>query len=159
MKKEIRIRIGRKLSEARKSKHMSQIQLAKRCNVSLSTIQRLERGEVKSSLSRLHQISEGIEIELNEFLSPMELLATNRETKDKMEIRRNIARKLRAERVLQNMSQAQLAEKCNLSSDTIQRLESGNLKQGSFTKVFTVFNIKAILSDEELQEIEEIMNS
>lgn len=154
-----RISIGKKIKEARERKHMTQVQLAKKCSVSVKTIQRLERGEVKPSLSRLHQISEGIEIEFNEFLSPMELLATNRETKDKMEIRRNIARKLRAERVLQNMSQAQLAEKCNLSSDTIQRLESGNLKQGSFTKVFTVFNIKSILSDEELQEIEEIINS
>ncbi len=62
------IRIGERLKEAREAKGLSQQQFADICEVEKSTISRIERGVVNSSIITLAHIIEHLELELWEFL-------------------------------------------------------------------------------------------
>lgn len=63
------IRIGERLKEAREAKGLSQQQFADICEVEKSTISRIERGVVNSSIITLAHIAEHLELELWEFLN------------------------------------------------------------------------------------------
>jgi len=54
--------IGVKISEIRKTKRVTQRELAESCNVDIRTIQRIEAGEVDPRISTLKLISEALEI-------------------------------------------------------------------------------------------------
>lgn len=62
------IRIGERLKEAREAKGLSQQQFADICEVEKSTISRIERGVVNSSIITLAHIAEHLDLELWEFL-------------------------------------------------------------------------------------------
>ncbi len=62
------IRIGKRLKEAREAKGMSQQEFADICEVEKSTISRIERGVVNSSIITLAHIAEHLDLELWEFL-------------------------------------------------------------------------------------------
>lgn len=62
------IRIGERLKEAREAKGMSQQEFADICEVEKSTISRIERGVVNSSIITLAHIVEHLDLELWEFL-------------------------------------------------------------------------------------------
>lgn len=62
------IRIGKRLKQLREAKGLSQAQFANMCDIEKSTISRIERGVVNSSIITLAHIAEHLEVELWEFL-------------------------------------------------------------------------------------------
>lgn len=56
--------IGERLKKARKSKNLTQEQLAEKIDVSVAFLSRVERGDVKINLARLSQICDLLEISI-----------------------------------------------------------------------------------------------
>ncbi|WP_109831292.1 helix-turn-helix domain-containing protein [Reichenbachiella versicolor] len=65
---EFLIALGNRIKEIRKSRNMTQIQLAAKINNHDEQIGRVERAEVNVSASMLYLISKGLEISLSELL-------------------------------------------------------------------------------------------
>ncbi|WP_216938004.1 MULTISPECIES: helix-turn-helix domain-containing protein [unclassified Acinetobacter] len=63
MKQELAILIGTKIRETRKSKSISQEQLALRTAIDRSYLGRIERGEVNITVEKLYQISQTLEVD------------------------------------------------------------------------------------------------
>lgn len=63
MKQELAILIGTKIRETRKSKSISQEQLALRTAIDRSYLGRIERGEVSITVEKLYQISQTLDID------------------------------------------------------------------------------------------------
>lgn len=61
--------IGNRIQTIRKRKRITQATLAEALNVSVSTISRIERGDLKVSLPRLNQISEALGVKEGEILN------------------------------------------------------------------------------------------
>ncbi len=61
--------IGNRIKTIRKKKKITQATLAEALDVSDSTISRIERGDLKLSLSRLNQICEVLEVKEGEILN------------------------------------------------------------------------------------------
>jgi transcriptional regulator with XRE-family HTH domain len=57
---------GRKLRELRKSKGLSQEQLAWKADLELSQISRIERGIISAGLSQVFRIAEALEVQARE---------------------------------------------------------------------------------------------
>lgn len=70
------IKIGKFISEQRKSKNLSQVELAERLNISNKTISKWERGNGFPDVSLLLPLCEELEISVNELLSGQKLEAT-----------------------------------------------------------------------------------
>jgi transcriptional regulator with XRE-family HTH domain len=62
MNQELAISIGTKIRETRKSKSISQEQLALRTAIDRSYLGRIERGEVSITVEKLYQISQTLEV-------------------------------------------------------------------------------------------------
>lgn len=62
MNQELAISIGTKIRETRKSKSISQEQLALRTAIDRSYLGRIERGEVNITVEKLYQISQTLDI-------------------------------------------------------------------------------------------------
>ncbi len=65
---ELQNRFGRHLCNLRKSKGLTQKELAFATDVSISQISRIERGLINPTLSTLHAIAESLEISLEELV-------------------------------------------------------------------------------------------
>ncbi|EXE14619.1 MULTISPECIES: helix-turn-helix domain-containing protein [Acinetobacter] len=63
MNQELAISIGTKIRETRKSKSISQEQLALRTAIDRSYLGRIERGEVSITVEKLYQISQTLEVD------------------------------------------------------------------------------------------------
>lgn len=63
MNQELAISIGTKIRETRKSKSISQEQLALRTAIDRSYLGRIERGEVNITVEKLDQISQTLDID------------------------------------------------------------------------------------------------
>ncbi|WP_312080597.1 helix-turn-helix domain-containing protein [Acinetobacter schindleri] len=63
MNQELAISIGTKIRETRKSKSISQEQLALRTAIDRSYLGRIERGEVNITVEKLYQISQTLEVD------------------------------------------------------------------------------------------------
>ncbi|QOW53008.1 MAG: XRE family transcriptional regulator [Pedobacter sp.] len=63
MNQELAISIGTKIRETRKSKSISQEQLALRTAIDRSYLGRIERGEVNITVEKLYQISQTLDID------------------------------------------------------------------------------------------------
>jgi len=63
MNQELAISIGTKIRETRKSKSISQEQLALRTAIDRSYLGRIERGEVNITVEKLYQISHTLDID------------------------------------------------------------------------------------------------
>ena len=61
--------IGERLKKARKTKNLTQEQLAEKIDVSVAFLSRVERGDVKINLSRLSQICDILDISLSYILT------------------------------------------------------------------------------------------
>ena len=61
--------IGERLKKARKSKKLTQEQLAESLDVSVAFLSRVERGDVKANLNRLTQICDILDIPLSYVLT------------------------------------------------------------------------------------------
>ena len=70
------IKIGKFISEQRKSKGLSQVELADRLNLSNKTISKWERGNGFPDVSLLLPLCEELDISVNELLSGQKLEAT-----------------------------------------------------------------------------------
>jgi len=57
--------IGERLKKARKSKKLTQEQLAESLDVSVAFLSRVERGDVKANLNRINQICDILDISLS----------------------------------------------------------------------------------------------
>lgn len=64
MNQELAISIGTKIRETRKSKSISQEQLALRTAIDRSYLGRIERGEVNITVEKLYQISQTLEVDV-----------------------------------------------------------------------------------------------
>lgn len=64
MNQELAISIGTKIRETRKSKSISQEQLALRTAIDRSYLGRIERGEVGITVEKLYQISQTLEVDV-----------------------------------------------------------------------------------------------
>ncbi|MEO8852797.1 MAG: helix-turn-helix transcriptional regulator [Ginsengibacter sp.] len=62
------IRIGQKIREIRKSKKISQFDLADKCEVDYSQISRMELGKVNVSISNFLRVAKALGIDPREFL-------------------------------------------------------------------------------------------
>lgn len=63
MNQDLAISIGTKIRETRKSKSISQEQLALRTAIDRSYLGRIERGEVNITVEKLYQISQTLDID------------------------------------------------------------------------------------------------
>lgn len=63
MNQDLAISIGTKIRETRKSKSISQEQLALRTAIDRSYLGRIERGEVNITVEKLYQISQTLEVD------------------------------------------------------------------------------------------------
>lgn len=63
MNQDLAILIGNKIRETRKSKSISQEQLALRTAIDRSYLGRIERGEVNITVEKLYQISQTLEVD------------------------------------------------------------------------------------------------
>ena len=61
--------IGNRIQTLRKKKRITQANLAEALQVSVSTISRIERGDLKINLTRLNQISEALGVKEGEILN------------------------------------------------------------------------------------------
>ena len=68
---EIQNRLGENIKQIRKSKKMTQFQLAEKANVSEDTIKSLEQGRTWCSDKTLSQISEALEVDVVKLFMPV----------------------------------------------------------------------------------------
>lgn len=61
--------IGERLKKARKSKNLTQEQLAEKIDVSVAFLSRVERGDVKINLPRLSQVCDILDISISYILT------------------------------------------------------------------------------------------
>jgi len=61
--------IGERLKKARKTKKLTQEQLAEKIDVSVAFLSRVERGDIKVNLSRLNQICDLLDISMSYILT------------------------------------------------------------------------------------------
>jgi transcriptional regulator with XRE-family HTH domain len=59
-------KFGKSLRDTRKSKGLSQEQLAFKANIPLNQVGRIERGEINTTISTVYLLSEILEVELKE---------------------------------------------------------------------------------------------
>ena len=67
-KEQLLKRLGNRVRKIRNEKGLSQVELANSIGKDQQSIQRLESGKVNPSFFYLYEISEGLEVELNELL-------------------------------------------------------------------------------------------
>ena len=65
-KKELQIRIGKRIKEMREMKNISQIDLASACNFEKSNMNRIESGNTCPSIYTLYKIAQNLEIKMTE---------------------------------------------------------------------------------------------
>lgn len=58
---------GKKVAELRKMRHLSQEELAERCNVHRTYIGSIERGEKSPTLNTIEKIAKGLNVCINTF--------------------------------------------------------------------------------------------
>ncbi len=66
---ELTIQFGQLVRKYRKEKNMSQEQLALLCNIDLSYLVRIERGEVNPTLEKIYELSKSLCIDIKDLLS------------------------------------------------------------------------------------------
>ncbi|MEP5339713.1 MAG: helix-turn-helix transcriptional regulator [Algibacter sp.] len=67
-KEQLKKKIGQRIVELRSQKGWSQSDLARACNKDRQAIEKLENGKVNPTLYTLFEISEALDIKLNELL-------------------------------------------------------------------------------------------
>ena len=65
---ELTIQFGQLVRKYRKEKNMSQEQLALLCNIDLSYLVRIERGEVNPTLEKIYELSKSLCIDIKDLL-------------------------------------------------------------------------------------------
>ena len=65
---ELTIQFGQLVRKYRKEKNMSQEQLALLCNIDLSYLVRIERGEVNPTLEKIYELSNALQIKASELM-------------------------------------------------------------------------------------------
>ncbi len=68
MKEKLLSQFGKRVRELRKSRHLSQVDLAEKCGLHRNYIGMIERGERNPSLINIYKISQAFDIELSELL-------------------------------------------------------------------------------------------
>lgn len=71
-KKELQIRIGRNIKNARIRKNITAQELASRCNFEKSTMSRLEAGNTNPTIFTLYKISQALGLELGALMEVLE---------------------------------------------------------------------------------------
>lgn len=79
-KKTLNIKIGKKVRQARTCREMTQEKLAESCDVSWSTISRLENGALAVSMETLFRIAEVLDVGIDFLLS--DFIRNSRKTDD-----------------------------------------------------------------------------
>ena len=69
MKNEINIKFGKRVIELRKTKGITQEELAYRCDIQRSYMGVIERGEKSVTLNTIEKIATGLEISIIELMS------------------------------------------------------------------------------------------
>lgn len=69
MKNEINIKFGKRVIELRKTKGITQEELAYRCDIQRSYMGVIERGEKSVTLNTIEKIAAGLEISITELMS------------------------------------------------------------------------------------------
>ena len=69
MKNEINIKFGKRVIELRKTKGITQVELAYRCDIQRSYMGVIERGEKSVTLNTIEKIAAGLEISITELMS------------------------------------------------------------------------------------------
>ncbi|MCG7501765.1 helix-turn-helix domain-containing protein [Tenacibaculum sp. Mcav3-52] len=64
--KEFMVAFGKNLKKLRKEVELTQEDLANDCNISLSQIGRIERGEINTTISTLYVLAKALDIEVAE---------------------------------------------------------------------------------------------
>lgn len=59
--------LGKRIARIRKSKHITQEELADVCDMTLSQIARIETGVINTSIGTLFNLSKGLGVEIAEF--------------------------------------------------------------------------------------------
>ena len=65
-KKELQVRIGKRIKELREMKNISQIDLASACNFEKSNMNRIESGNTCPSIYTLYKIAQNLEVRITE---------------------------------------------------------------------------------------------
>lgn len=65
-------KVGNHLKKLRENRGMSLMDVAANAGIDKNAYYRIERGEVNTSVSMLHQVLEGMEVDLAEFFSTMD---------------------------------------------------------------------------------------
>lgn len=65
-KKELQVKIGKRIKELRELKNISQIDLASACNFEKSNMNRIESGNTCPSIYTLYKIAQNLEIKMTE---------------------------------------------------------------------------------------------
>lgn len=68
MKDEILIQLGNRIRQIRLEKHLTQAELAERCECNRNYISMLERGERNPSYKSLVMIAKGLEVKVQELI-------------------------------------------------------------------------------------------
>ena len=69
MKNEINIKFGKRVIELRKTKGITQEELAYRCDIQRSYMGVIERGEKSVTLNTIEKIAAGLELSITELMS------------------------------------------------------------------------------------------
>lgn len=69
MKNDINIKFGKRVIELRKTKGITQEELAYRCDIQRSYMGVIERGEKSVTLNTIEKIAAGLEISITELMS------------------------------------------------------------------------------------------
>ena len=69
MKNDINIKFGKRVIELRKTKGITQEELAYRCDIQRSYMGVIERGEKSITLNTIEKIAAGLEISITELMS------------------------------------------------------------------------------------------
>ncbi len=117
------------IREARKSLHMTQVELADRLKVNRATISKYETGEILPSLKQLERLTEVLGIPAEELLTGGDLMKFPSEFPN-----------IEAERAKRNMTYEDFAEKMGVTRKTVYSwLSKGNIPQSKLEQMAQLF--------------------
>ena len=115
-------RFGQHVQALREARGMSQEDLAARSGLSVDALVRVERGEFSPPLSTLREICGGLDILLSTLFDDFEQVHAVGQAHDQ----ERFGRYVRACREDRGLTQEEFADRCDLSNDTVGRLERGD---------------------------------
>lgn len=129
-----------KLKEFREKRNLTQKELAEDLNITQQQVARYENNQRKFKIEFLLKLSNYFQISVKEFF-PKNMENSNES--DNFNINKFIGEKICWFRAQKNITQAELAEELNVTSQTISRYELGDRKpsQETLFKLAKIFNV------------------